>query len=184
MSRGRFGLLALLVLALGGCPFTSDTPLSDPASARPDSRLIGTWRTRDKESGDWNTLTILAFDEHGMVGFTPEGTSGKVIAFRAFPTVIGGETFLNFRELGRDAAGGDLEEWYYARYRIVETRLLMSFVDDGLFENRRFEGSADLQEFFRQHLSDPRLYSPDAEQAPDAVWEHVPEAPEPRDPKS
>ena len=178
MSLGRFVPLVVVVLALAGCPFTSDTPLSDPASARPDSRLIGTWRTHDKESGDWHSLTILAFDEHGMVGFTTEGTSGKVDAFRAFPTVIGDETFLNFRELGKDAAGDSTEGWYFARYRIVEESLLLSFVDDGLFAQRQFAGSADLREFFRQHLSDPRLYFPDAEQQTDSVWERVPEASE------
>ncbi len=177
MRLGQFALLAFLVLALSGCPFTSETPLSDPAAARPDSRLFGTWRTHDMESGDWNTLTILPFDEHAMVGFTSEGTSGKVAAFRAFPTAIGEEMFLNFRELGKDDAGGSPEGWYFARYRLVGDRLLLSFVDDGLFEHRQFAGSADLQAFLRQHLSDPRLYSPEGEPQQDSVWEGVPEAP-------
>jgi hypothetical protein len=173
MSLGRFVPLAVLILALSGCPFTSDRPLSDPASARTDSRLVGTWRTHDKESGEWNTLTILPFDEHEMVGITPEGTSGKTDVFRLFPTDVGTESFLNFRQLGGEA-GGSPEGWYFARYQIAGGRLRLSIVDDGLFEHRQFESSAELDDFVRQHLSDPLLYSPNADQPAETVWEQVP----------
>jgi len=173
VTIARIVPLAVLILAFTGCPFTSDTPLSDPASARPDSRLLGTWRTRDKDSGEWHTLTILSFNEHEMVGIVPDETSGKLDAFRLFPTAIGAESFLSFRQLGGEAAGG-AEPWYFARYRIVEDRLRLSIVDDGLFEHRQFGSPDELQEFIRQHLADPLLYSTDADQQEDLVWERPP----------
>jgi len=177
MRIARFVPLAVLVLALSGCPFTSDTPLSDPASARPDSRLVGTWRTQEKETGEGNALTILPFNDHEMVGFAPDGASGKVEAFRLLATSIGAESFLNLRELSGKDEGGSAEAWYFARYEIVDDRLLLKFVDDGLFENRRFASSAELQEFFRQHLSDPLLYAADTDQPTETVWERVPTPP-------
>lgn len=173
MTLARFVPLAVLLLALSGCPFSTDTPLADPASARPDSRLVGSWRTQDNESGEWNTLTILPFDEHEMVAIAPDGTSGKIEAFRLFPTPIGTESFLNLRQLGGEE---DAEGWYFARYQIVDDRLRLKIVDDGLFENRHFASSAELQEFFRQHLSDPLLYASDADQPTETLWERVPES--------
>jgi len=173
VSHGRFVPLAVLILALSGCPFTSDRPLSDPATARPDSRLVGSWRTPDRKSGEWNTLMIVPFDEHEMVGMTPEGTSGRVDVFRLFRTDVGTESFLNFRQLKGDEEGSP-EGWYFARYRIADDRLRLSIVDDGLFEHRQFESSAELESFFRQHLADPLLFSADTDRPTEIVWERMP----------
>jgi hypothetical protein len=170
VTSARLALLAVLTLALSGCPFTSPTPLSDPGTARPDPLLAGTWKTQDPETGEWNELSILPFNEHEMVGFAPDRNGGKTDAFRVFSTVIAGESFLNFQELG-----GKDEGWYYARYQIDGERLRLKIVDDGLFEKRRFSSSADLREFIRQHLSDPLLYASDPDQPSESIWERVPE---------
>jgi hypothetical protein len=172
MNAVRFALLAVLLLALSGCPFSSPLPLSDPLAARPDPVLSGHWRTQDPESGEWNTLTILSFNDHEMVGFAPDRTTGKVDAFRIFPTKVGAESFLNFQELGKKD-----DEWFFARYQVVDDRLRLKIVDDGLFEKRRFSSSADLREFIRQHLADPLLYAADTDQPTETVWERVPEPP-------
>jgi hypothetical protein len=179
MTPARFGLFALLIIGLSGCPFTSRVPLSDPGAARPDSGIIGTWRTQDPETGEWNAITILPFNDHEMVGFAPDGTGGKVDAFRMFQTAIGGENFLSFRQLG-----GEDEEWYFARYQVDGDTLRLKIVDDGLFEKRQFAVSADLREFVRQHLSDPLLYASDADQPTESVWERVPEPPASSESKS
>jgi hypothetical protein len=170
VTAARLALLAVLVLSLGGCPFTSSRPLSDPAAARPDSRIFGTWRTQDPETGEWNALTILPFNDSEMVGFALDRTKGTVDAFRVFPTAIAGESFLNFQQLG-----GQDEGWYFARYQVDGDELRMKIVDDGLFEKRQFASSADLREFVRQHLSDPLLYASDADQPVESVWERAPE---------
>jgi hypothetical protein len=179
MMSARFAPLVVLTLALCGCPFTSPTPLSDPGSARPDPNLVGYWRTQDPETGEWNALSILPFNDHEMVGFAPDGTGGKIDAFRVFPTTIGVESFLNFRQLG-----GDDEGWYFARYQIEGNRLRLKIVDDGLFEKRQFSSSADLREFVRQNLSDPLLYTSDTDQTAETIWERVPEPAAPSQSKS
>jgi hypothetical protein len=163
-------VLALVVATLCGCPFTSDKPLSDPAAAVPDSRLLGTWKTQDPETGEWNSLTILAFNEHEMVGFAREKDPDKVDAFRLFLTSIGSDRFLSFQELGGRDAG-----WYYARYDVAQDRLRLKIVDDGLFADRQFGSSRELWEFFRQHLADPLLYSAADDKPSETVWERVPE---------
>jgi hypothetical protein len=169
----RVGALAAALLLLMGCPFSWNSPLSDPAAARADSRLAGTWKTQDKDSGEWNQLTIFPFDEHQMVGVAPDGSSGKVDAFRLFPTTIGTESFLNLHQLGGDADEG----WYFARYEVSGNEMRLKIVDDGLFENRQFAAPADLREFVRQHLSDPLLYSSDPDQQVESIWERVPPPP-------
>ncbi len=163
-------LLAVVVSTLCGCPFTSDKPLSDPAGAVPDSRLLGTWKTQDPETGEWNSLTILAFNEHEMVGFAREKDPDKVDAFRLFPTSIGADRFLSFQELGGTDGG-----WYYARYELAQDKLRLKIVDDALFADRRFGSTRELREFFRQHLADPLLYSAVDDKPMESVWERVTE---------
>jgi hypothetical protein len=184
MTAARLAGIAVLVLSLGGCPFTADTPLSDPAAARLDPDIVGTWRTRDGETGEWNALTILPFNGREMVGFTPGGSPGKIDAFRLFVTDIGADRFLNFRQVEAQDTGASDGGWSFAKYRVVDNRLFLSVVDDGLFENGQFATAAELREFFRQHLSDPRLYAADDEQSVETVWEHVHGLPGDAKPKS
>ena len=162
-------LLALAVVILAGCPFSSDTPLSDPAGAAPDTRLVGTWRTQDPETGEWNSLTILSFNEHEMVGFAREKDPDKVDAFRLFPTSIGRETFLSLQELGGTGKG-----WYYAWYEIAKDTMRLKIVDDGLFGDRTFSSPGQLADFIRQHAADPLLYAPDASQPSETLWVRLP----------
>jgi len=164
----RWGLPLAVIAALAGCPLSSDKPLSDPSAAAVDPALVGTWKTQDPESGEWNQLTIFAFDEHEMVGFAPENGSSKVSAFRLFATAIGTQRFLNVQELGTDDSG-----WFFARYEIVQNRMRMTIVDEGLFEERTFASSADLLEFFRAHLSDPRLYTPEGDTPMESTWDRA-----------
>ncbi len=168
MTTARVVLaLAVAVLAvtvLAGCPFSSGTPLSEPAAAAPDARLVGTWQTQDSETGESNTLTILSFNEHEMVGFAREKNPDKLDAFRLFPTSIGRESFLSLQELGGDDKG-----WYYARYEMTKDTLRLKIVDDGLFDGRTFSSSSQLADFIRLHSADPLLYSPDADQPSEMV---------------
>jgi hypothetical protein len=164
----KWGLPLLVIAALAGCPLSSDTPLADPGAAAVDPALVGTWKTQDPESGEWNQLTIFAFDEHQMVGFAPEHDSSKVSGFRLFVTSVGTQRFLNVQELGANDPG-----WFFARYEIVQGRMRMLVVDDGLFGDRTFASSADLLEFFRSNLSNSRLYAPEGDGPMESTWERV-----------
>ena len=166
------GALAVAAAAmLSGCPLSSDTPLSDPGSAAPDSALVGTWQTRDPETGEVNDLRILAFNEHEMVAVAPESGPGTISAMRVFCTPVGAETFLNIQELGSDRPG-----WFFASYRVENNGLRLRIVDDELFKDRTFASSRELRAFLARNLADPRLYGDTpAEMILERVPDHVPE---------
>jgi hypothetical protein len=165
----RRAALFLATAVLAGCPLSSDKPLSDPQAARVDPDLVGTWQTRDPETGESNRLVLYAFDEHQVVGVAPETDSDRVNAFRLFSTWIGTEGFLNIQELGSEDHG-----WYFASYRVDGDRMILKVVEDALFEGRKFPSSEQLQDFIRQHLSDARLYASSGEgESPEMVWERV-----------
>jgi hypothetical protein len=157
-------LLALAVAVLAGCPLSSDTPLSDPAAAAPDTRLAGTWQTRDPDSKELHSLTILVFNEHEMMAVAPEKDPDKVDSFRLVPTSIGGQRFLSFQELGSRE-----KSWSHAWYEIAQDTLRLKIVDDALFGDRAFTSSSQLVDFIRQHLSDPLLYAPEADQPSEMI---------------
>jgi hypothetical protein len=167
-SRRTLALIAIAAFAvmLSGCPFSSDQPLADPRAAAAEPALAGTWRMQDPESGEWNVLTIFAFDEHEMVGFAPEKDSDKVSAFRLFVTEVGAERFLNVQELGASDTS-----WFFARFTVAGDRMLLTVVDDELFSKRSFATSADLREFIRAHLGDPLLYAAAGDTPMESAWE-------------
>ncbi len=161
--------LITATLLLAGCPLVSDLPLSDPATARIDEALVGMWKAQDPDSGEWRRLTFLPFDEHELVGIAPADKADEVDAFRVFTTRIDGESFLNIRELGTGSSG-----WYLLRYVMDGKRLVMTLVDDGLFKDRTFAGSAELCEFVRRNASNPLLYEArPGEEGRDMVWERA-----------
>jgi hypothetical protein len=166
-AAGTFAVLAVATLC--GCPFTSDKPLSDPAAAVSDSRLPGTWRTQDPETGEWNSISILAFNEREMVALAREKDPDRDDVFRLLLTSVGADRFLSFQQLG-----GTDEGWYYARCEISQDILRLKIVDDALFANRQFGSSRELWDFFHQHLADPLLYSAADDKPTESVWERVP----------
>jgi hypothetical protein len=161
---GRAAAVAA-VMVLAGCPYSADQPLGDPASAVPDPALAGTWRSEDPESHEVISITFAGFNEHEMVGFSWEPGPGDkaILALRLFVTPIGGEKFLNVRELRDDA------EWNFARYRIVGDTLTIRLIDDALFESKSFSSPEELTGFIAARLSDPRLYGRPDDETPDMV---------------
>ena len=164
--RRAFPLLAALLLC--GCPYTSDEPLSDPSSAAIDPSLAGTWRTRGSESEEWQSLVFLPFNAHEMVSFAQGDSPGEVSLCRLFPTVIGGERFLNIHELWTKD-----EPWYFARCTMEGDRCVLGFIDDGLFDSRASGSAEDRREFIRAHLADPLLYAAEGQKPMEMILERV-----------
>jgi hypothetical protein len=165
-------LLLATTILLAGCPLVSDYPLSDPKASGVDQALVGEWKARVDEAEGWKIFTFLAFDEHELVGFAEGDEAGTIDSFRAFTTEIEGERFLNVRELGKSPSG-----WYFLRYEVDGPRLAMAIVDDELFKDRTFAGSAELREHLRRNVSDPRLFSPrSGEPTREMLWERVSKA--------
>lgn len=93
--------LALWVaLMLSGCVPELDQPLSDPASASPDSRLLGTWigSTPDGEGPVWIHFTRSGSSLTDIVLICPEPGKGAEASFyRMHPTAAPGSDFMNVK---------------------------------------------------------------------------------------
>jgi hypothetical protein len=159
----------LAVLLLSGCPYSSDEPLSDPAAASIDPSLVGVWRTRDADSGEYGLIVIQPFNEHELAACAQDAGGEDIEMYRLFVTVIGEEHFLNIRELG-----GDDAEWNFARYEASAGRLVLRLIDDALFDSRTFSSQRERREFIGAHLSDPLLYASDGGDPDDMIMERAP----------
>jgi hypothetical protein len=169
-AASRLAILASTILLLVGCPLVSDYPLSDPKASSIDQSLIGKWKAENPDPKDQGIFTFLPFDEHELVGFTRGDEPGSTEAIRAFTTEVEGERFLNARELGKASPG-----WYLLRYRIEGSKLLMRLVDEGLFHGASISSSAQLLDFIRQNVANPKLYAPERDKAPyDMTWTREP----------
>lgn len=168
----RFGLALLALLALSGCPFSSERPLSDPAQATRDDALVGSWRMQDPETQQWVTLRIYPFDERELVGVTRDESDprARIDAYRLFSTTVNGQRFLNAQELTPDTS----LEWFLALYTVSDTELTLRFVDDALFSSRTFDTSDALRQFVQQNLADPKLYAGESGEPFQSVWQRVP----------
>jgi hypothetical protein len=154
LRLARWAAPLLAALALSACPYSSEQPLSDPASAVIDQALLGSWKWQDPESHEWVTLSFFAFNDHEMVAVTPGNTPGTSDAYRVFVTTIDTEDFLNVQELGGKETGA----WNVAHYRIDGDHLDMRLLDDELFGKTTYDTPQDFQAFVRRNLADPRLY--------------------------
>jgi hypothetical protein len=131
---------------------------------------VGTWSVRDSATGRENRISFFPFNERELVAVSPGDDANPVASvFRVFTTPIGAERFLNIQEL-QSAPG----EWYYARYTIDGNRLVLTLVDDGLFDGVSVSSADELRELIRAHLDDPRLYTPAGEERQDMVMVRVP----------
>ncbi len=102
----RKGSLKLAVFAvclnilLSGCVPELERPLSDPASAAPDPRLLGMWvgSTPDGEGPAWVHFTQAENSMTDIVLICPETGKGVEASFyRMHPTRAGGFTFMNVK---------------------------------------------------------------------------------------
>ena len=168
LRRLRQAFPILVVLVLWGCPYTSDQPLSDPSAAVIDPSLIGAWRTRDADSGEWHRITFYRFNDHEMVCHALGDSPGEVSLSRLFLTEIGGQRFLNIKELGSDD-----EPWYFALLVLEGDRCVIRLIDDGLLDSRVFGSTEERREFIRARLADPLLYAPVDETPMEIILERV-----------
>jgi hypothetical protein len=162
MKPQQFIVLAILLL-LAGCE-DSSTPLSDPTTSTPDERLVGVWRLRDKE-GDVTYFHVGHTDEAFPSGVLRvvqithrKQIVQKPIPVLAFPTTIGGKTYLNVApNLIHEGKGWKSKAYFLFRYQIDGDNLLLSKMDpdakDRAIENGKIKGISDHEKskkpFFR-----------------------------------
>lgn len=130
----------VVCVLLSGCD-DSKNPLSDPQASRPDDRLTGVWRSRDNE-------TVYLVD-HAGEGFLESmlriveitHSQGKLMPpeeYLAFPTVIGGKTYLNLiwekktvQQLDEQGWKPDVVTSYaFLRYQFDGDKLVVYIIDE------------------------------------------------------
>lgn len=117
---GRMGsskpaaVAVFLSLLLSGCVPELERPLSDPASAAPDSRLLGMWvgSTPDGEGPVWIHFCQGENSMTDIVLICPEPGKGlEASYFRMHPTRAGGFTYMNLKSHPpRNALGFKVDE--------------------------------------------------------------------------
>ena len=134
MTSRRKLLLALSLAVVSCGPPRSTNPLSDPAAAKPDARLVGLWT--GQVNGSKATLHVFAKTGAAMdlVLVGDDGEKGAVVlTFDGFPSVIGGKTYLNLRvkNFHAWADGFDLSpDYVFARYDLAKDGTLSLTVMD------------------------------------------------------
>lgn len=123
-TKSITGLLSVLFLALvlAGCVPESVHPLSDPAQAKVDSRLIGLWSARiDNEDAILHFVPRSdGWTEIVMVTYRNQREDGEWSVFRMFPSRIGGKNYMNVRFIAEAAERAPSKRFHLARYRLSQ----------------------------------------------------------------
>jgi len=132
-------LAAVLFAGLASCePPASDNPLSDPATAKVDSKLVGIWR--GQKDGDVVYLHVTGKDK-GLLDLTLLGTDTKkgsvVLTFEGFATELGGKKYLNLRPKTKggdpwDDAWNVRPRYIFAQYELKGGGVSLSLMDEDL----------------------------------------------------
>ena len=90
----------LVIAAVGSCdPAQFKSPLSDPAKAKADQKLLGTWSGRDERTEFVLFIETKEDQQLDLLLVGRSKTDGVAqIAWDAFSSTVGGKTYLNMRE--------------------------------------------------------------------------------------
>ncbi len=129
--KSRMFLLLTVCLLASGCD-DSTSPLSDPQKSKPDARLAGLWRERDKDGN-------VTYYHVGTTGNKlPRGVMGVVQVTHlnsgdiqtpggrllVFPTVLGDKTYLNMTD-------GDQQQIQKKGWKSVKSYFLLKYKVEG-----------------------------------------------------
>ncbi len=111
-----------LALILSACVPESVHPLSDPAQAKVDVRLVGLWSAR-KDDEDALLHFIPRSDgwtEIVMVSYRNGREAGEWSVFRMFPSRIDGRDYMNVRFIAEAAERAKSKRFFLARYQLSQ----------------------------------------------------------------
>jgi len=148
--------LPLLVL-LTGCPYESRNPLSLPAEAKIDNKLIGKWKLEDKEKGDAGLVTISRFNNTELLIILEEDGKKEQEMMRGFVTSIAGEKFLNLQDI---KGGYEARRWTFARYTTGDCILTYRILNDSIAPSGADHdlSSGQLYELIKKNLGNTHIY--------------------------
>jgi hypothetical protein len=154
---GAFFCLLTLIL-LTGCPYESREPLSVPADAKIDGRLLGRWKYEDKESKEVGFLAISRFSDTELLIVVEENGKKVPDMMRGFVTAVEGRNFLNLQEI--KGSYGD-RKWIFVSYEAGDCSLTFRAVNDSLAPAGGDRGSLTSRQVFeliRKNLPNKNIY--------------------------
>ena len=119
----------LMIFLLTGCPYESLTPLSDPAEAKIDKKLLGRWKFEDKEKKESGLVTISRFNKNELLIVLEEEGKKEQGMMRGFVTDIDGAKFLNLQDMQEGYAA---RKWIFVRYATGDCSLTYRLVNDSV----------------------------------------------------
>ena len=150
---GVIGAALVLLVFIGGCPFTSKVPLAGPDASGVDSKLLGPWVGVTGE-GDSLRVTVFPFNQSEYyVEMVEPGRDTQ--RFRVFPFELNGVWFLHINEISPD---GSKSEYAFARAMFSsESAFTLRFVGEKIVPAELASDPTALKRFIAEHLSDPAL---------------------------
>ena len=123
-----------LALILSACLPESVHPLSDPAQAKVDARLVGLWSARmDDEDAFLHFIPGSdGWTEIVMVSYRNGREAGEWSAFRMFPSRIDGRDYMNVRVVAEAAERSESKLFVLARYHLSQDGALTIWSMSGL----------------------------------------------------
>jgi hypothetical protein len=126
-----------LLMVLAACePPDSKNPLSDPAAAKPDPRLTGLWISHKNNEDSYLHVVPGKGATVDLVLVVPDKDKGAAtLHFTAFPSVIGGKSYLNLRKKSFTDKWSDHFEvsptYFFVRYSFAKDGALsLAYMDD------------------------------------------------------
>ena len=151
-------LLSLSALVfLAGCPYESPKPLSMPAGAIIDEKLLGSWKYAEKGKREAGLVTISRFNDSELLIVLEEEGKMEREMMRGYVTNIDGEKFLNLQNI---EGGYDARKWIFVSYttgdcsltyRVVNDSIAPAVVDPGL-------SSDQLRKLIKKNLRNKQIY--------------------------
>jgi hypothetical protein len=158
----------LLLASVGSCdPALFKNPLTDPAQVKAEPKLTGTWGGRDSQT-EFVFFVEPREDQHLDVLLVGRGAGDGIgnIGFDAFPSTVGGKTYLNMREkIFTDSFANKFtlkERYMLVRYELTADTLSLSYL-----ENEGVEGDAGVS-----LDAEPAVLAAGVQRLPASVFKH------------
>lgn len=110
-----------LCLLLSSCIVTSENPLSTPANAEADPKLLGDWYGKKEQNLFRFTMRKSPWMHVDIISSKP---GDKMDSYDFYPTTIGNNNYLNVVITGKDDDGKPTKAYTFIRYTISHGRAL------------------------------------------------------------
>lgn len=131
-----------LAIVLGGCPYSSETPIDTP-SVKIDNKLLGVWEPKSESDYKYK---VSKLDDYTYKIEKKGKASDKSSVYIAYASKVGADTFLNLKE------DDEYSKEYYLYKMVISPsggKLTLLSVTENIDE--KFTTSEELKKFIEKH---------------------------------